>query len=206
MTNSKENYKETTTSIMPFLSDTYGTVRTTTTENGEVLFIATDVAKALGYRDAEQFTRAVDDDEKDTIIYGTVRGDQSTSVLTEAGLYEGLMRSRKKKAKPFRKWISKEVIPSIRKRGMYIIGQNTVNPELLDGLAKAVRDNALPALREFDRITQHDHWYAVKNPERYKALQLQAISMVALEYDLPTSWVSKLATYGLNALEAQKMP
>lgn len=81
--------------------------------------IASDVAKVLGYRDAEKMTRMLDDDEKDTHIMGTPGGQQSFTVINESGTYTCILRSRRQNAKPFRKWVTAEVLPSLRKTGSY---------------------------------------------------------------------------------------
>lgn len=82
-------------------------------------FMASDVAGILGYRDAEKMTRMLDDDEKGTHIVGTPGGDQTVSVINESGLYASVLKSRRPEAKTFRKWVTSEVLPSIRMHGSY---------------------------------------------------------------------------------------
>lgn len=88
-------------------------------EKGTAWFIATDVARILGYRDANDVIRGIDEDEKGTEIVRTLGGDQTLSTISEAGLVTVLMRARVEAAKPFRRWITHEVLPSIRKTGSY---------------------------------------------------------------------------------------
>lgn len=83
------------------------------------LFIASDVAEWLGERDGYTVSRKVDDDEKDTQIVCTLGGNQTTTLLTEDGLYEACMNSRKEIAKPLRKEI-KKYLKSIRLTGAAI--------------------------------------------------------------------------------------
>ena len=78
------------------------------------------MAKGLGFRDAHSMTRMLDDDEKGTQNVSTPGGDQQMSVITEAGFYHAAMRSRVEKAKEFRRWVTHEVLPQIRKTGGYI--------------------------------------------------------------------------------------
>ncbi len=64
-------------------------------------------------------TRILDDDEKGTQIVRTLGGEQSVSVINESGLYSAILRSRKPEAKAFKKWVTSDVLPSIRKTGSY---------------------------------------------------------------------------------------
>ena len=82
-------------------------------------FVASDVAEWLGERDGYTVARKVDDEEKDTQIVCTLGGNQKTTVLTEDGLYDACMLSRKKIAKPLKKEI-KKYLKSIRLTGAAI--------------------------------------------------------------------------------------
>ncbi|MDR0249920.1 MAG: hypothetical protein LBI35_01180 [Burkholderiales bacterium] len=84
-------------------------------KDGAVWFVATDIAKAVNYRTAEQLTRMLDADERGTLKEGT----GSISIINESGLYHALIKSRKPEAKRFRKWVTAEVLPSIRRTGGY---------------------------------------------------------------------------------------
>ncbi len=92
----------------------------TTVRDGEPWFVAADVAKALEYRDSEHATRYLDEDEKDTLNWGTLGGNQDLIVINESGLYSLILRSRKPEAKAFKKFVTSEVLPSIRKTGAYV--------------------------------------------------------------------------------------
>lgn len=89
-------------------------------KDGEPWFVAADVARVLEYRDAEVACRALDDDEKGTLIVCTPGGTQEMRGINESGLYHLVLVSRKPEAKKFRKWVTAEVLPSIRKTGMYV--------------------------------------------------------------------------------------
>lgn len=82
-------------------------------------FVAADVSAALKYRIAGDMTRNLDDDEKGTQIVRTPGGDQEMLVINESGLYSAILRSRKAEAKRFKKWVTAEVLPAIRKHGRY---------------------------------------------------------------------------------------
>ncbi|MDV7209895.1 BRO-N domain-containing protein [Azotobacter beijerinckii] len=82
-------------------------------------FVAADVSAALEYRDAGNMARNLDEDEKGTQIVSTLGGDQEMLVINESGLYSAILRSRKAEAKRFKKWVTSEVLPAIRKHGRY---------------------------------------------------------------------------------------
>lgn len=94
-------------------------VRVVTDAQGEPWFVAADVAQSLEYRMASDMTRSLDDDEKGTQIVRTPSGDQEMLVINESGLYSAILKSRKPEAKRFKRWVTHEVLPAIRKTGRY---------------------------------------------------------------------------------------
>ena len=82
-------------------------------------FVAGDIATALEYRVAGDMARNLDSDEKGTQIVRTPGGDQEMLVINESGLYSAILRSRKAEAKRFKKWVTAEVLPAIRKHGRF---------------------------------------------------------------------------------------
>ena len=94
-------------------------VRCVLDDKGVVWFVASDVARALGYRDAYNMARILDEDEKGTQIVSTPAGDQEMIAINEPGLYHAALKSRKPSARAFRKWVTGEVLPAIRRTGRY---------------------------------------------------------------------------------------
>jgi prophage antirepressor-like protein len=92
---------------------------------GEPWFVASDVAAILGYRNAPDMVRNLDDDEKGTQIVRTPGGKQEANVISESGLYSAALRSRKPEAREFKRWVTHEVLPSIRKTGQYSVSAET---------------------------------------------------------------------------------
>jgi len=88
--------------------------------DGDPWFVAADIAKVLGYRDARDAVRGLDDDEKGTHLMRTPGGSQKMIVVSESGLYNLCLRSERPEAKPLRRWVTREVLPSIRRHGAYI--------------------------------------------------------------------------------------
>ena len=115
-----------------FNSEEFGEVRTVVL-NSEPMFCLVDVCKALDIKNATDVAKRLDDDERTRLNLGR-QGE--TNFVTESGLYAVILRSDKPNAKKFRKWITGEVLPSIRKNGGYIAGQETLSDEEL--LSKAL--------------------------------------------------------------------
>lgn len=89
-------------------------------EEEKVYFLASEMAKGLGYSSTAAMTRTLDDDEKGMQIVHTLGGNQQMLVISEAGFYHAAIKSRVEKAKEFRRWVTHEVLPQIRKTGGYI--------------------------------------------------------------------------------------
>lgn len=113
------------------------TVRTVE-QNGEPWFVLKDVCAALKMDTSKlkQVADRLDEDERGRYQIPTPGGMQETWIVNESGLYNVILRSDKPEAKPFRKWVTGTVLPSIRKHGGYIAGQESLNDE--DFLAKAL--------------------------------------------------------------------
>lgn len=90
-------------------------------QDGEPWFVATDVAEALGYRNAPDATRHLGEHQKGStqIARSTSGGNPTATIINESGLYRLVLRSRKPEAVAFSDWVTGEVLPSIRKTGGY---------------------------------------------------------------------------------------
>ena len=107
-----------------FVSEKFGSVRVMTI-NGEPWFVAADVCKALDIGNPTQALSRLDEDEQALIsIEGLSRGNDKGNIISEPGLYTLVLGSRKPEAKEFKRWITHEVIPTIRKTGGYIADPN----------------------------------------------------------------------------------
>lgn len=110
-------------------------------KNGEAWFIAAEIAAMLGYRDSHNLTRILDSDEADTHIMSIrsengVLQNREVSIINESGFYHAAFKSRKESVKQFRKWVTAEVLPQIRKTGGYQMPHTT--PDDRTGLRQAV--------------------------------------------------------------------
>lgn len=91
-----------------------------TDQNGEPWWLATDVCEVLGLDNSRQALTRLDDDEKSTVIINDgAQGGPPRAIINEAGLYSLILTSRKPEAKEFKRWVTHEVLPTIRKTGGY---------------------------------------------------------------------------------------
>lgn len=145
----------TTVSIFTFRTTEVRTVE----RDGQAWFVASDIAKALEYAEAKDMTRWLDADEADRHIVpirseNGVEQDREVTIINESGLYHALFKSRKKEAQDFRKWVTSEVLPAIRKTGSYTATPYAQNPtdtltvEQCDILRKILTDAAAKLPKE----------------------------------------------------------
>lgn len=108
----------------------------TMTINNEPWFVLKDVCAVLGISKYRDTATRLDEDERGSVEVDTLGGIQQVIAINEPGLYNVILRSDKPEAKPFRKWVTAVVLPSIRKSGGYIAGQEELSPQEL--MAKAL--------------------------------------------------------------------
>ena len=96
--------------------------------NQEPWFVAKDVCDALTLENSRKATASLDDDEKGVSPIVTPSGTQQMTIVNESGLYNLIFQSRKPEAKAFRKWVTSEVLPAIRKTGRYELKRRVVSP------------------------------------------------------------------------------
>ena len=116
------------------LFDYEGNTIRTVTVGGEPWFVAADIAKALGYASAKDFVRGVDEEDKGRHNLPTPSGDQSVTIISEGGLYTALVKSRTERTRPFRRWVTHEVLPSFRGSGSLIAATDFTFP--FDGIKR----------------------------------------------------------------------
>ena len=135
-----------------FDSPEFGQVRTIVI-NSEPWFVGKDVAVALGYKNtSDAISKHVDDEDKGVAKCDTLGGMQDLSIINESGVYSLVFGSKLPNAKKFKHWVTSEVLPSIRKHGMYAVDELIANPEL------AIRAfTALKEEREKNKALQEDN-------------------------------------------------
>ena len=173
--------------------------------DGDPWFVAADIAAALQYRDSFNMCRNLDEDEKGTQIVSTLGGAQEMLAINESGLYAAILRSRKQEAKLFKKWVTGEVLPAIRKTGRYddqqgrlvtLIGQ-TIGTDGFHCLA-AVVDGKVRHLPSAIRRGAKNHiWsqvhkaFSVVTAEDIPADRLDSARNFIAAYALEGEWLPK---------------
>lgn len=159
-----------------FKNEQFGEIRTIT-KNNEIMFVAADVCKALELGQVTNTVRRLDADEKALIsIKGINNGNDKVNVVNEYGLYSLVLSSRKPEAKTFKRWITHEVIPAIRKTGGYTAkNKNGLSDEVQEKRAEAMLLNA--------RTRQSKAWMNISDktnvPEYKRICQQKAAEALA---------------------------
>ena len=121
-----------------------GTQVRTVEKDGEPWFVLKDVCDVLGLSLAARVSARLDDDEKGVHSMNTPGGEQQMTIISESGLYNVILRSDKPEAKPFRKWVTSEVLPSIRRHGAYMTPDTLeaaiLNPDTMIRLCTALKE------------------------------------------------------------------
>ena len=127
--------KEMNRDLMEFMHQDFGAIRGVEI-NGEPWLIGKDVARALGYKNTrDALSRHVDSEDKGVENYDSLGGGQKTVIINESGFYSLVMGSKLPAARKFKRWVTSEVLPSIRRNGAYmapsLLDQVMAEPEFL---------------------------------------------------------------------------
>lgn len=176
-------------------------VRAVRGPDGEPWFVAKDVCKCLEIGNSSQALSYLDEDEKGVIISDTPGGPQSLSIISEPGLYSLILRSRKPQARAFKRWITHEVLPALRRSGHYSMPSSTSStaPAIDADLARRMLDRLtiieqqLAPLKE--KASRFDAFLAVDGTasltEAAKMLGMTAISLAKLLRGDALRWLFK---------------
>ena len=213
----ENNVQRRTCSVIPFLFEEQQ-VRTLLIDD-QPWFVAVDVATALQYTEASKMTRNLDGDEKGLHNVVTLGGVQEMLIINESGLYSAILRSRKKEAKRFKKWVASVVLPAIRKHGRFedtegrletLVGQ-TIGTDGFHCLAAVVdgKTKRLPAALR--RGAKNHLWsqvhkaFSVVTAEDIPANQLDAARNFVAAYALEGEWLGRDALEGFGGLIGKKL-
>lgn len=178
--------------LQVFTNDTFGEVRTVMKDN-EPWFVAADVCRALDLTNSRMAVERLDEDEKGVSSIDTLGGTQAVTIINEPGLYALVLGSRKPEAKAFKRWITHEVVPTIRKNGMYATNELLDNPDLLIEAATRIK-------------AQREKISALETTVAVQSQQLAEAAPKVSYYDLILNCkdlisVSKIAKdYGMSAV------
>lgn len=124
-----------------FANDNLGKLNAAIRDDGSVWFLAKDVAEILEMQ-AKNALRMLDNCDKEEVFADIGNGRRKYQFVNEPGLYEMIFSSRKAEAKAFKNWVTHDVLPSIRKNGGYIIGQEELKGEDKEKLEEQIRQLA----------------------------------------------------------------
>ena len=122
------------TNIQIFHHELFGEIRTTTDEKGETFFVGKDVAEALGYSNTRKaLSDHVDNEDREdgVTIRDAIGREQRAVIINESGLYSLVLQSKLSQARVFKRWVTSEVLPQIRRTGGHIPMRNARTGEAL---------------------------------------------------------------------------
>ena len=141
-----------------FENNQFGKVRVQVINN-EPWFVAKDVCDALDIKNSRQALTRLEEDEKADVILNDGSQNRNMSIVNEYGLYNLVLASRKREAKQFKRWITHEVIPTIRKHGAYLtedkIEEVLLNPDTIIKLAMDLKEEKKKRLQLQETIEEN---------------------------------------------------
>lgn len=163
-------------------------IRVITNEHtGEPLWVAKDVCDVLGLSNVTKALLNLDEDERGLTKIQTPYGVQEYNVITESGLYSLILRSRKPEAKPFKRWVTHEVLPSIRKSGQYRIdsNENTIG----------INSNVVDTLNKTMALLENDHFFTQVD------MELEHVQDTILILSDMVNYATRDSQYNVSALK-----
>ena len=198
--------------IQIFNNEQFGQVRVIT-KDGEPWFVGKDVSEILGYLEPNKaITRHTDEDDRiKHPITDNLKRVQETWVINESGLYSLILGSKLPSAKKFKKWVTSDVLPSIRKHGMYATDELINNPDLLIAAATKIKEERqarLEAEKQRDKLIHQNKLYTTS--EIAKELGLKSATKLngllaekKIQYKQNKTWLlySKYADCGYVSIK-----
>lgn len=174
--------------LQVFSSAEFGSVRTTTV-NGEVMFVGKDVVDILGYQNGSRdINRHVDEEDRTPImIYDGVQ-DKETIIINESGLYSLILSSKMPNAKKFKRWVTAEVLPAIRKHGVYAVDELLNDPDMLIAALTELKVEREKTKALMETVTVQNQQIVEMKPKAsyydvvLNCKDLVAISVIAKDY------------------------
>ena len=184
-----------------FQNNTFGKVRVVE-QKGEPWFVAKDVCECLEINNSRQALGRLDVDEKAGVTLNDGRQNREMNIVNEYGLYSLVLSSRKPEAKEFKRWITHEVIPSIRKHGAYLTDdvakQVVQDPSFLIQIAQALQEEKAKRQEAEAMVVYQEQQIAEFKPVKDYVDQIlsststMTITQIAADYDLTAVQLNKI--------------
>ena len=196
-----------------FENEQFGTIRTVEIDNTPY-FVGKDVAEILGYVKARNAlaTHVDDEDKKDAPIQGDLGGIQMMTVINESGLYSLILSSKLPKAKEFKRWVTSEVLPAIRKHGVYAVDEVLENPDMLISALQALKEEKAKAKRLTETLAVQEQQIAELQPKAsyydvvLNCKDLVSVTEIAKDYGRSAKWLNeKLHELGIQFKQGGKI-
>ena len=180
--------------------------------NGEGWLVGKDVAEVLGYSNSrDALSNHVDDEDKASVAIYDGRQNRNMTIINESGLYSLVLSSKLPGAKKFKRWVTSDVLPSVRKHGMYATDELLDNPDLLIAAATKLKEERaarLEAEKQRDKLVHQNKLYTTS--EIAKELGLSSatklnnlLSEKKIQYKQNKTWLlySKYSELGLVSIK-----
>lgn len=182
-----------------FENPEFGSIRTVELD-GTPYFVGKDVAEVLGYeRPAKAIADHVDEEDRDEVpIQDSIGRMQKTPVINESGLYSLILSSKLPKAKEFKHWVTSEVLPSIRKHGMYATDELINNPDIAIAAFTALKEEREKTRQLTETVAVQNQQIAELKPKAsyydvvLNCADLLSISKIAKDYGKSAKWLNNL--------------
>lgn len=184
-----------------FENEQFGTIRVIE-KDSEPWFVAADVCRSLDISDTWNALQRLDNDEKGTCLVSTPGGEQKMNIVNEPGLYVLVLGSRKLEAKAFKRWITHDVLPTIKKHGMYMtpktIDDLIANPDLIIQLATQLKEERearkhLEEENEIQRQTIEDYEPKVQYYDTIlQSNEALTVTQIAADYGMSAQQLNKI--------------
>ena len=143
--------------MMIFRNDVFSDVRTVMID-GEPWFAATDITKILGYKNCSKaIADHIDEEDKGKTKCSTAGGMQNLTVINESGVFSLIMQSKMRDARRFKRWVTSEILPTIRKTGGYVFDEEAYARRLLSSQSEEVIMNFTAALKALSRESEENN-------------------------------------------------
>lgn len=196
-----------------FENEQFGTIRTVEIDNTPY-FVGKDVAEVLGYSDTNKAIamHCDDEDKKLNDKSSSSFGQRGATLINESGLYSLILSSKLPKAKEFKHWVTSEVLPAIRKHGVYAVDEVLENPDMLISALQALKEEKAKAKRLTETLAVQEQQIAELQPKAsyydvvLNCKDLVSVTEIAKDYGKSAKWLNeKLHELGIQFKQGGKI-